>query len=98
MESGQCSAKRTARVPRRGLDPHALERAVALDLAIGHTVKRNSAGQTEVAQTSFLGDSAGQPQHDFLSDRLNGRRQVHVALSEFVFRLARQASEERIEA
>ena len=45
---GERGAERAAGVARRRLDPDALERAVAQDLAVGDAVERDAAGEAQV--------------------------------------------------
>ena len=55
----KCGAERAAGVAGRGLDPDILKAAVAHDLAVGHAIERDPAGEAEVLRAGLLGDPAG---------------------------------------
>ena len=76
-------ADRSARVTRRRLNPQVVENAAREDLAVGHAVQRDAAGQHEVAAAGGRARRARQPQHDVLGDLLDGERQIHVPLRQF---------------
>ena len=98
MVGTQGRAQRPARVARGGLDPQALEAAVAEHLAVGHAVQGHAPGQAEVGQARLRGDGARQPQHDLVGHRLDGGGDVHVALGQELVRPAGRTAEELVEA
>ena len=93
----QRGAERAPGVARRGLDPHVVEPAIPQDLAVGYTVERDAAGQTQARDAGLLAQRAGQPQHRFLDHRLRRGGHVHVPLRQRLVRLARGATEQCIE-
>ena len=46
-------AERAAGIAGRRLDPDVVERALAQQLAVGHAVQRDAAGQAEIARAGF---------------------------------------------
>ncbi len=73
-------AERAARVARRRLDVHLLERALPEDAAVGHAVERDAAGHAEARQARPAVYVARHPEDDLLDDRLDARRQIGVVL------------------
>ena len=94
---GERRAERAAGVAGRRLDPDPLEPAVAQHLAVRHAVERDAAGEAEIFGAGLGRDRAREPQHDFLGHRLDRGGEIHVALVEQFFRLARRPAEQRIE-
>ena len=90
-------ADRAAGVAGRRLHPDALELAVAQHLAVGHAVERDAAGEAQVLRAGLGRERAREPQHDLLGHRLDRGGEVHVALGEQAFRVARRAAEQRVE-
>ena len=90
---GERGAYRPARVASGRLNPDSLKGAIPKDLAVGNAVERDASGETEVRQTEFRSERAGQPQHDLVGDRLDRRGDIHVELFEQHVRLPCRASE-----
>ena len=92
----QRRTQRAAGVASGWLNPHALELAVAQDLAVGHAVQCHAAGETKVLCAGFRCQRARKAQHHFLGDALHRGCDVHVELCELFFgrahRLAEQAA------
>ena len=84
-----------AGVARRRLHPDALEGAVAQDLAVGHAVERDAAGETEIVEPVLAGERARQPQHDLLGHLLDRGGDVHVERREQILgRVAHRRAEQ----
>jgi hypothetical protein len=89
----------TAGVPRRGLDPDVAERAVALDLAVGHAVERDAAREAKIGYAVFPRQRPGQAQQDLVRHGLNRGRNVHVKLGQRLgLRIARRLAEQTRES
>ena len=97
MMRGQCRAQRAAGVARRRLHPYVFESAIAQHLAVGHAVERDAAGEAQIFQAGFLAQRAGHSQHGFFGDGLHRCGEVHFALGQRVFRLARRRAEKGVE-
>ena len=78
----QCGAESTAGIACSGLDPDALEQVLLHDLGIGDAVQSDPAREAEVRLARSLGHVTCNPHDDFLGDRLNRGRHVHVELLE----------------
>ena len=88
-------ADRAAGIARRRLHPDVLEGAVAQDLAVGHAVERDAAGETEIVEAVLARERARQPQHDLLGHLLDRGRDVHVERREQILcRVAHRRAEQ----
>jgi hypothetical protein len=90
-------ADRAPGVARRRLNPDPLELAIPQDLAVGDAVEGDAARETQILLPGLARQRPGQPQHYLLGYRLNGGRQIHVALAHQLVGLARPAAEQLIE-
>jgi hypothetical protein len=81
-------------VSRSGLNPDIRKEFRPQKLSIADAVECDTSRHTQFAPAGTRGKIAGYPQHRFIEDGLDGCRDVHVALSERLPRIAGQASEE----
>jgi len=81
-------AEGAAGVAGRGLDPEALEDAVAQQATVGDAVERDAAGEAEVFLAGPALHVPGHAQHDFFGHHLDAGGKVHLALRQGAFGLA----------
>src|ERR1700723_1881929 len=97
MVSGERSAERPTSVAGSGLNPDIFKVAIAPDFAVGDAVERHASCETEIADSGFGCERARQPEDHFLGDRLDGSRQVRIALRYRRLRFSGRAAEQSIE-
>ena len=90
-------AERAARVARRRRNPDVLENLLAQQDAVGDAIERDAAREAEIFRAGDFLRVPRHPQHDLLGDFLDGRRQVHFALRDHRFGIARRAAEQFVE-
>ena len=78
LYAASCTAEASARVARRRLHPHVLERAPLVDHRVGHAVEGDAAGHGEVAVAGPGVQPADQLEQDLLEPELDAGRQVGV--------------------
>jgi hypothetical protein len=91
----RCLCQTRSAAPR--LDPDVLEDLLLQDLAVGHTVEGDTAGQAEVVRGDLRLGPADDLLHDFLEHYLDGGGQVHVHPAEGRLGLAAGHAEELLE-
>src|SRR5262249_54167434 len=79
MAGRQCGAERATGIPSRRLNPDVAETAVAQDLAVGDTIERNTARDTQIGRSAFARKRARKAQHRLVKYGLNGSCEIHVA-------------------
>ncbi len=86
-------SKCAAGVAGRGLNPDIFESPVALYLAVRNAIKRHTSCETEIFESGFGSERSSKPEYHFFRDRLDRRRQIHVALCDRRFRGSGSPSE-----
>src|SRR4030095_1119939 len=94
MVGAQRRSDCAARVSCCGLEPDAVEYALAQKLSISDTVERHAPRETQIALTGRRGGTACEIHHDLLGHRLNAGCEVHLALSEHAFGCPRISSKQ----
>ena len=97
MPEAQRHAERAAGIAGRRLNPDLLERAFAQDAAVADAVQRDAAGQAQVAHAGFAVRERGHLQHHLFGDLLDRPREIHLALRQQRFRLARRTAKQLLE-
>ena len=96
MVGGQRRTDRAAGIAGRRLDPDFGDGAIAQNLAVSDAIKRNATGKAKRDMPVSAASDRAEPQHDFLGHRLDRSGEVHFALGQPHFGLARRAAEERV--
>ncbi len=97
MPDHQRHAQRPARVAGSRLHPDVFEDSFLNNLSVAAAVQRDAAREAEFFHARLAPHVPGHAQHDLFGDLLNRRRDVHVALGQFRFRLARRRAEKCVE-
>ncbi len=89
-------AQRAARVAGRRRNPDVLENFLAQQNPVGDAVQRHAAREAQVFCAGDLPGVSRHPQDDFLGDLLDRGRQIHFALRDRAFRIARRPAEKLV--
>ncbi len=94
MPASQSGADRAAGVACGRLNPNPIDSSIANDLAVGDTVERHAAGETQVADAVLAHQRPRQSEHHVIGDRLDRGGDVHMEGGELLvgtaYRLAKK--------
>src|SRR5437588_4251552 len=97
MPNKSSRSQSAARIASRRLNPDVLERSFAQQSAIGDTIESHAPGPDQMFHAGQPMRFGGHPQQNLLSNFLDTRRHVHVALIEQRLGIARWAAKKLIE-
>ena len=95
--SEQRRPERPPRIASRRRNPDVVKYPLAQQHAVGDAIQSHAAGEAKIFCAGDLFRMARHPQHDFLGDFLDRSGQVHFALCDHGFRMARRPAEQVIE-
>jgi hypothetical protein len=97
MPQVEGNADGTAGVARCGLDPDLIEWSFPHDASVPDAIERHAAGEAQVLQRRFAVGETDRLEHHLLGDLLNRAGEVHFALRQRRFRLARWSAKQMLE-
>src|SRR5258708_1079000 len=93
MIDSEGDTERSSGVACRRLYPNSFKRSLAQKPSMGKTVKRDTAGQTEVLHPGLPVNMPRHAQDDLFNDFLNTSREIHLSLRDRALRFSRWTEE-----